>query len=62
MYVTFSISVFNCGLSIFNKRILLSTNQLRQYTAVDSACAEHLRQFLVELLKSLPQHCLAVIS
>jgi len=23
MYVTFSISVFNCGLSIFNKRILL---------------------------------------
>ena len=23
MYVTFSISVFNCGLSIFKKRILL---------------------------------------
>jgi len=31
MYVTFSISVFNCGLSIFNKRILLLSHMCLNY-------------------------------
>jgi len=34
MYVTFSISVFNCGLSIFNKRILLSLLVLLDHRTV----------------------------
>ena len=33
MYITFSISVFNCGLSIFNKRILLSLFKVTDFSA-----------------------------